>query len=298
MNISPISNYTNQNQTKPNFGHSFRVRIGIVDSNGLNYQIVNPASNEKLYKSLNSKFVTWMNEGFLTRLREAVGIPRKQSRKLSDSEKAIKEKLEVALTNVDKDYKEFSTIRSVYRRNHYGYVVTGADVPIIENIKGAKQIGKAKSEAILNGQSTHSPFIKEVVNQYKNDSQKYVEDPINILRDKDGREIMLDLNFVPIGKDKKGNERYELFGFDFHSLKTSIPFFRNESDLLRKQINIDEYIRKTIGHSQKRFVSKRFNDAELKEIIRSHATDVVPAEKQVQEVTQKSVEVVNEQKNL
>ena len=99
MKILPI----NSNQNNINFGHTFKVSICVRNQAGGEYTFINPVNNTKLYKNLNSKFVGWLNEDFITDLRKRLNKPRKLTRNKSARDTEGKKQLTEALTKIDKD---------------------------------------------------------------------------------------------------------------------------------------------------------------------------------------------------
>lgn len=269
-----INGLYDRNNGALNFGHTFRVKIGIVNPDGTGYKFVNPASDKKLYQQLNSKVVGWLNEDYITRVRNVVNTPRKKVQKIqTNSDKWFKNLLSRSLTNLDSDYKDFSLVRSVYRRGRYGYIATGVDVPIIDNILGAKEIGIAKKEALITTGITHNPYINEIVRQFRRNCEHYVQDPINILRNKNGHELMLELNFTP-AKTKNGKNSYNLVNYQFKEIKKTLKMLPDIHNLMHNKVNIFEYIKQTIEHNIKSTkTTSKIPNYDSKELMRSHAFD-------------------------
>ena len=145
-----IVNSIGNNTYTPKFGSSFRVGIFVKSEDGLGYTFISPYSDSKLYKKLNSKIVASLNSEFIDSLRTTFGIQRKNknTKTLAQEYKKLIDKLK----EVDKDYRNFNLTRSLYRRNKLGYIVTGSDVSVVENIKGVGQIGLAKADSLwVNG---------------------------------------------------------------------------------------------------------------------------------------------------
>ena len=208
----------NNNQNNTNFCHTFKVSICVRNQTGGEYTFINPVNNTKLYKDLNSKFVGWLNEDFITDLRMRLKKPRRLIRKKSERDIEGKRQLTEALTKIDKDYKEINMVRSVYNDKGLGYIATGIDVPIIEQMHGATQIGMAKSDALELYGVTHTPYIDTIVKEFKNNSINYAKAPENLLHSKSGKEVMLRLNFIKTG-EKKNKPVYEFENFEFHPIK-------------------------------------------------------------------------------
>ena len=257
MKILPINN---QNNT--NFGHTFKVSICVHNEPGSKYTFINPVNNTKLYKDLNSKFVGWLNEDFITDLRKRVGKPRKLIRKKTERDIEGKKQLTEALTSIDKDYKEINMVRSIYNEKGLAYVATGIDVPIIEQMLGATQIGMGKADALELYGISHTPYIDTIVKEFKNNSINYAKDSDNLLRSKSGKEIMLRLNFIKTG-EKKGKPIYEFENFEFHPIKKTAKQKMYSGDLFMSETfqpkpersYFDEY-RKTITNQINKILGK------------------------------------------
>ena len=213
MKVLPIAN---QNNT--NFGHTFKVSICVKNQADSKYNFINPVNNTKLYKELNSKFVGWLNEDFISDLRKRLNKPRKIVRKKTTHDIEGKKQLTEALTKIDNDYKEINLVRSIYNDKGLAYIATGIDVPIIEQMKGATQIGLAKADALELYGVTHTPYIDTIVKEFKADSINYAKSSENLLRSKSGKEVMLRLNFLKTG-EKRGKPIYEFYNFEFHPIK-------------------------------------------------------------------------------
>jgi hypothetical protein len=249
MNILPVNNI-NSNNT--NFGHTFKVSICVRNQAGDKYTFINPVNNTKLYKDLNSKFVGWLNEDFITDMRTRLKKPRKLIRQKTARDLEGKKQLTEALTKIDSDYREINMARSVYNDKGLGYVATGIDVPVIENLHGATQIGIAKADALELYGVTRTPYIDTVVREFKNNSIQYAKAEDNLLRSKSGKEVMLRLNFIKTG-EKKGNPVYEFENFEFHPIKKSIKqkmltgdLFMSESPRPQPERSYMDEFRKTV----------------------------------------------------
>ena len=227
----------------PNFGHSFRVSICLKGENGLENVFVNPASDEKLYKTLNAKIVNWLNEGFYTGLRNTYGVQRKVSKKAAYGN--TYRQMADNLRQIDSDYADFGLVRSVYRRNALALIATGSDVPIIENLKGAKNIGVAKSDSIMTYGHSQSDYVKALTKAVRDNILSYITSDNVLLRSKNNKEIMLKTIFRKVGKNK-----YELDSFEFHENRTKpdLKPVTNEFNLYKSSANVSREIRNTIQH--------------------------------------------------
>lgn len=235
----------------PNFGHSFRVSICLKGENGLENIFVNPATNEKLYKTLNSKIVNWLNEDYYTYLRNTYGAARKVSRKQPSNDNH--RKMVECLREIDKDdYGRFSFVRSIYRKNALAYIATGPDVAIIENLKGAKYIGTAKTDSLRTFGHAQSDYVKALAKAVKDNVLSYVESHNVLLRSKDDKEIMLKTIFKQTGKN-----RYELDSFEFHENKSKPSLtpvtqrhrqYKNSTDISREiQHTVRNHVNRLFG---------------------------------------------------
>lgn len=248
MRISPLNSQTG-NYQQQNFGHTFRVGICLKKADNSGYEFITPQNNRKLYKELNSKVVGWLNEDFIANLRAILKKPKAAGKILSLEEEQNKKQLVKDLYDIDSDYRHLNLVRSVYRRSGLGYIATGIDVPILENLKGATQIGVAKSDALADFGVARNSYIDNIVRNFRNDSVKYVMDKSQLLYSKAGKEIMLRLNFKTAGKNKRGKDLYELETVDFHEIKKSIPVNFDEikpAEIQKSKMNAE--IKRTIRH--------------------------------------------------
>lgn len=260
MQISSI----NHNNTS--FGHSFRVSICIKE-NAKN-MFVNPAKDYKLYKSLNSQIVNSLNESFYTNLRNLFGIARKTKRTTPYGE--IYEQMIAKLKEIDSDYARLSLVRSEYTRNHLGYIATGPDVSILENIKGAKHIGTARADAMWTYGTTKTEYVKNLSKLVKQNMLEYVQNENVLLRSKNDREIMLRAIFKQTGKNSKGQPSYELEDFEFHEnvsrpLKPINPAYTR----YKNSSSVFEEIKKTIHHHISKITGRKAGSNEVNKILYS-----------------------------
>ena len=216
MQIPAIKN-TDKNYQNPNFGHSIRVCICLKNSLGQDV-FINPNSNSKLYKMLNSKLVSWLNEGFIERLRDFAGIKRKVSKTqlLGDLHKKLIEDL----IAIDTDYAYMGQVRSVYHRGKLGQIVTGVDVPIVENLRGIKILSIAKTDAYRYHGSSKTDYIKDLTNLVWESVSRYITNNSIILRSKNNKEIMLRTVFKETVKNSQGMPICELERYEFHENKS------------------------------------------------------------------------------
>ena len=253
MQITPINN----NQT---FGHSFRVNICTKDNNGV-VKFINPSEDNQLYKKLNSKIVGWLNEDYFNNLRNLYGIPRKVEKVKPETLKH--KEMSAKLREIDDDYAKFNVVRSVYRKNKLGLIATGADVSIIENLKGTKQLGIAKSDAIWTQGDAHSEYVKALSKAVRNNVIDFVEHDNVLLHSPRNKEIMLKAIFKPLGK-KSGVERYELDGFEFHEnyTKRTLAFVNPNFIRFKQSEGMLKEMKKTVEYHLNSMLKKRihFND--------------------------------------
>ena len=153
-------------------------------------------------------------------------------------------------------------IRSIYNDRGLGYIATGIDVPIIEQMHGATQIGLAKADALELYGVTHTPYIDTIVKEFKNNSINYAKASENLLRSKSGKEVMLRLNFIKTG-EKKNKPIYEFENFEFHPIKKTPKQKMLTGDLFMSETfqpkpersYMDEY-RKTIVNQINKILGK------------------------------------------
>jgi hypothetical protein len=220
-----------------------------------------------LYKTLNSSIVNWLNEDYYTNLRQIHGIPRKVSKTVPQNTKH--KELVQELREIDKDYEKFNIVRSVYRRNNLAYIATGADVPIMENLKGLKQIGLAKSDSIWTNGDAHSQYVKAICKAVKNNILDYVRHDNVLLRSPRSKEIMLKAVFKHVGKNSAGNIRYELDDYEFHeniTKRTLAPVNPAFSRFKQSKGMLDE-IRKTVQYHVNKIMGKRVHFSDIDSIL-------------------------------
>ena len=276
MQISPINGYNNQS-----FGHSFRVSICVKDADGL-VRFINPSDEQKLYKNLNSKIVNWLNEDFYTNLRRICGLPRKSSRIKPETEKH--RELVKNLMELDSDYSRLNLVRTQYRRNNLAYIATGTDVPIIENIKGAKQIGLAKTDAKLTYGDAHSNYVKALCKAVKYNVLDYVQHDNVLLRSPTHKERMLKVIFKPVGKQKSGVQRFELDDFEFHTNQTKRTLAPVNKNFIRfkQSEGVLKEIQKTIEYQMNKIMKRRVHFTDLNQVLYPKVD--LPADKVVKTV--------------
>lgn len=255
-----------QNNRNLNFGHSFRVSVFTKGEDGI-LKFVNPSEDHKLYKTLNSHIVNWLNEDYYKNLRQVHGIQKKVERVSPQTTKH--REMVHDLLKIDDDYSKFNIVRSVYRRNNLSYLATGADVPIMENLKGLKQIGLAKSDSIWTNGDAHSQYVKAICKAVKNNILDYVRHDNVLLRSPRNKEIMLKAIFKPAGKNSAGNMRYELDDYEFHeniTKRTLAPV--NPAFLRFKQSRgmLDE-IRKTVQYHLNKIMGKRVHFSDIDSVL-------------------------------
>ena len=257
MKVLPLNN-----QRSTNFGHTFKVSICVRNQAGGEYTFINPINNTKLYKNLNSKFVSWLNEDFITDMRSRLNKPRKIVKKKTERDADGKKQLTEALTKIDKDYHDINMARSVYNDRGLAYVATGIDVPIIEQLHGATQIGISKADALELYGVTHTPYIDAVVREFKNNSINYAKSSENLLRSKTGKEVMLRLNFIKTG-EKKNQPVYEFENFEFHPIKKTAKqkiysgdLFQSETFQPQPERSFADEYRKTILNQINKILGK------------------------------------------
>ena len=279
MQISPINN---RNQT---FGHSFRVSICTRGEDGI-VKFVNPSENSKLYKQLNSKNINWLNEDYYNNLRSLYGIPRKVEKTKPETLKH--KEMSAKLREIDDDYAKFNVVRSVYRKNKLGIIATGADVSIIENLKGIKNLGLAKSDAIWTQGDAHSEYVKALSKAVKNNVTDFVQHDNVLLHSPNNKEIMLKAIFKPLGK-QAGVERYELDDFEFHpnyTKRTLAPVNPNFIRFKQSEGMLAE-IKKTVEYHLNKILKKRVHFKDIDKVLYPKI-DTQQAEKITEKVVKKA----------
>jgi len=262
----------NSNSGVPVFGHSLRVNICLKNESGIGDIFVSPSSNKKLYKTLNAQLVSWLNNDFYTNLRNVFGIPRKVDKSVPVTDMA--RKMITQLRQLDKDYSSFGCVRSVYNGGRLGYIVTGGDVSIVENIKGMKNIGLAKADPFWSDMKAKNDYIKNLSLSISNNVKEFVKHDNVLLRSKDDREIMLRAVFKEVGKNTSGNPIYDLDRFEFHEVMTR-PLLKavnkNYANFKQSRAMMDE-IKETVQHHVNKLLGKKthFKDEDLVKVIQSH----------------------------
>ncbi len=256
----------NSSDNRTNFGHSLRISICTKGADGI-ANFVNPSENHKLYKELNSKIVTALNDEYYTNLRNLYGIPRKVAKAKPDIAK--QKEMSAKLREIDDDYARFNVVRSVYRRNKLALIATGPDVSIIENLKGAKQIGIAKSDSIWTYGDAHSEYVKALSKAVKNNSLDYVTHDNVLLHSPSNKEVMLKAIFKPSGQTKSGKINYELDDFEFHenyTKRTLAPVNPNFIRFKQSQGMFEE-IKKTIEYHINKLTGKRIHFEDIDKVL-------------------------------
>lgn len=294
MNITPVSN--NKNFSNPNFGSSFRVRIVVKD--GLDTFFVNPSKNEKLYKKLNSKLVNCFNNDFTNSLRTTFGIQKKKPSKniLSD----IQQKMIEELKRIDKDFREFNLVRSVYRKHQLGIIATGSDVSILENIKGLGQIGLAKRDSLWANGHSNNAYVRGFSKNVQQNAINYVENENVILRSGDNKEIMLNAIFKQTGVNKKGKPIYELDSYEFHK-NASLPDLAPVSERhlrYKNSSSIKEEIQKTVQFRVNTLLKKKVHFRDIEDFLKSKPEKPIVKQNEKIEIKKTKIEPQNIQKTL
>ncbi len=256
MQILPIQKSFNSQNQNPNFGHSIRVSI-CVERDCCPLEFVNPAKDSKLYKYLNAKIIEALNENYYQKLRDIYGIVRKT--KKSQPTNPVYEDMVKELTAIDTDYKRLNIVRSVYPKNRLGYIITGDDVAIAENIKGAKHIGIAKADSRWTYGTTQTDYVRDLSKAVKNNMLDYVQNNNVSLRSKNDKEIMLRTNFKQVATDKKGDPVFEIDNFEFHENKSKPNLKPVDPDFIRYKNSqfVADAVRRTIQHQVNRLFGKK-----------------------------------------
>lgn len=281
MQIQKINGQNNQS-----FGHAFRVSICLKDADGIS-KFINPAEDKNLYQTLNSKIVNWLNEEYYTNLRQLYGIPRKTERIQPQND--LHKQMSAKLREIDDDYAKFNVVRSVYRRNCLGYIATGADVSIIENLKGVKNLGLAKSDSKWTYGYSYTDYVRALARAVKNNTIAYVTHDNVLLRSPRNKEIMLKVNFKKEKAPKSKDFRYELDSFEFHenyTKRTLAPVNPNFARFKQSKGMLEE-IKKTIEYHINKITGKRQHFNDIDEILnpKIEKPETKPAQKQEKQKT-------------
>lgn len=287
MQILAINN-ANRN-SNPNFGHSFRVSICLKNENGCGDFFVGPRSEKKLYRLLNSKIIGWLNEDFLSNLRTVYGIEKKV-KKTEPIGKLHREMID-KLKQIDTDYARFPYVRTVYNRGgHVAHIATGADVAILENIKGLKNLGIAKADAMWNYGTAYTEYVKALSKAVNGNAIDYVSHDNVLLHSPKNKEIMLRAVFKESGKNTKGDPVYELDRYEFHENYTKRTLAPVNPNFLRfKQSHgVAEEIKKTVEYILNKMVKKRVHIKDIDFVLNPKAQEsAAQTTNQVPKTTQK-----------
>ena len=265
MKISAVTNENKHNTLS--FGHSLRVCICLKKPNGIGDTFVSPASNKKLYRDLNSKIIGWLNEGYYSSIRKILNITKKIQK--TEPTGDLHKKMISELKQIDSDYARLSMARSVYNGGRLGYIATGIDVPIIENMKGIKNIGIARSDSKWYNGTTNSDYVKDLTKLVQNNARNYVQNNNVLLRSKNNKEIMLKAVFKENGKTKSGGINYELERYEFHENKTNPtlpPLTKEFYDYKYSPIMYDA-VRKTIQLHAEKAAKHKVHPSYIEQII-------------------------------
>jgi hypothetical protein len=286
MQILPI-NSGNRN-SGPNFGHSFRVSICLKNESGCGDFFVGPRSEKKLYRLLNSKIVSWLNEDFLSNLRTVYGIEKKVG-KTEPIGKLHREMID-KLKQLDTDYAKFPYVRTIYNRGgRIAHIATGSDVAILENIKGLKNLGVAKADAMWNYGTAHTEYVKALSNAVNGNAIDYVSHDNVLLRSPKNKEIMLRAVFKESGKNTKGDPVYELDRYEFHENYTKRTLAPVNPNFLRfkQSKGVAEEIKKTVEYILNKIVKKRVHVSDIDSVLNTKTQiPVIQKTNQVQKTTQ------------
>jgi len=253
MYINSIGKINNS----PNFGSSFRVGIYVQSPDGKK-KFVSPATDKKLYTHLNSRIVSSLNDDFYMSLRRTFGAERKKTIKPLSN---IYRNLIQDLKNIDPDYARFNLTRSMYRKGHLGYIVTGADVSIVENEKCVGMIGKERKESSWVNGSFDNGYTQDYSRAAMKEALQYVRKDDVLLRSDNNKEVMLYAYFKEVGTDNRGSKKYALCDYEFHENK-SLPDLEpvSESHILYKQSPaVNNEIKKTILLRLRSIFGRGFN---------------------------------------
>ena len=235
MKINKLSSINNgmqsKNSAKPNFKHAIRVSICTKTPEATCYTFVQP--NDKLYKNLTAKVVRWLNSDFISNIKKVFGIATKPKELPENIQHLIND-----LKLLDTDYNAFNTVRTAYRKPHIPFFVTGKDEAIVESILNAKNFGILKHESLLVNGYANSDEVREFGKKFKEREIDFVTNPINRLRSKKGKEILLRINFEE-QTSKNGDKYYEPESYHFCEIQNGKELTEQEKELAKKRKNID-----------------------------------------------------------
>ena len=249
--------YINSIGNSPNFGSSFRVGIYVQTPDG-EKKFISPATDKKLYTQLNSRIVSSLNDDFYMSLRRMFDVERKKNIKPLSN---IYRNLIQDLKNIDPDYARFNLTRSMYRKGHLGYIITGSDVSIVENEKCVGMIGKERKESSWVNGSFDNGYTQDYSRAAMKEALQYVRKDDVLLRSDNNKEIMLYAYFKEVGTDSRGSKKYALCDYEFHENK-SLPDLKpvSENHILYKQSpKVSNEIQKTIQLRLRSILGKGFN---------------------------------------
>lgn len=278
MQISPI------NSNRQSFGHSFRVSICLKNETGCGDFFVGPRSQKQLYKLLNSKIVGWLNEDFLSNLRTVYGIERKIE-KTEPSGNLHREMIK-QLKQLDTDYAKFPYVRTIYNHGgHVAHIATGSDVAILENIKGLKNLGIAKADAMWNYGTAYTDYVKALSKAVNGNAIDYVSHDNVLLHSPRNKEIMLKTVFKETGKNTKGDPIYELDKYEFHENYTKRTLAPVNPNFLRfkQSYGIAEEIKRTVEYILYKMSKKRVHIQDIDSILKPKTPEIGTAQTAIKE---------------
>ena len=281
MQILPINNInnnnSNNNSNKPSFGHSFRVSICLKNETGCGDIFVGPRSQKKLYKLLNSKVAGWLNEDFLANLRQVYGITKKVNK--TEPMGTLHRSMVEELRQIDSDYARFPYVHSVYNRGgRIAHIATGPDVAILENIKGLKNLGVAKADAIWNYGTAYTEYVKALSDAVHGNAVDYVSHPNVLLRSPNNKETMLKVVFKEAGKNTKGEPIYELDRYEFHEnvTKPTLAPVNPNFQRFKQSYGVAEEIKRTVEYVLNRMMKKRVHISDISTVLNPKIQEVKP----------------------
>ena len=225
---------------------------------------------------------------FLSNLRTVYGIEKKVG-KTEPIGKLHREMID-KLKQLDTDYAKFPYVRTIYNRGgRIAHIATGSDVAILENIKGLKNLGVAKADAMWNYGTAHTEYVKALSNAVNGNAIDYVSHDNVLLRSPKNKEIMLRAVFKESGKNTKGDPVYELDRYEFHENYTKPTLAPVNPNFLRfkQSKGVAEEIKKTVEYILNKIVKKRVHVSDIDSVLNTKTQiPVIQKTNQVQKTTQ------------
>lgn len=184
MQINSINNFSYKNQARDvNFKSTYPVVHWVAETNG-SYA---PVANLGIVKKLQGKIVRILNK------------PLVESKKPLD---LTEQRLRAYVGSCDVDYRKTPKVRSFYnsstgsvdKYSPVSYLISGPNVEKFEDYL-AKDIGRAKREAMETIASAYSSKTIDAIKLYNQKGLDFVNDAKNCIKDKNGMRYILHTKF-------------------------------------------------------------------------------------------------------